>query len=139
MVDFAKDQAFMDWLRGVILALVPTVGPVGGAYLTYASPNGANNDVNPGGGWPSLAGVPYTTLGVTITGGNANWTGLLAGTDGQLVLIANQDTVDTLTLNKQNAGSAAANRFAFAADLILPPGASAFAMYRITPARWYLN
>jgi hypothetical protein len=139
MVDFAKDQAFMDWLRGVILALIPSVGPVGGAYLTYASPSGANNNVNPGGGWPSLAGVPYTTLDVSLAAGNANWTGLLAGTDGQLCMIRNNDAANSLTLNKENAGSAAANRFSYPADLILTPRGTALAMYRTTPARWYLN
>lgn len=136
MVDYQMDANFIGWVKSLIASL----GSVGGAYLTYASPNGASNNVNPGSGWPTAPGViPYTTLGVTIAGGNANWTGLLAGVDDQIVLIVNQDPVDTLTLNNANAGSAAANRFAYAADLILPPGATCFAVYRSTPAVWYLN
>src|ERR1700704_4966269 len=113
MVDYQLDQNFIGWVKGLIVSLIPTVGPVGGAYLAYASPSGANNDVNPGGGWPALAGVPYTTLDVTLAAGAANWTGLVAGTDGQLCVIRNNDAANSLTLNNANAGSAAANRFSY--------------------------
>jgi hypothetical protein len=136
MVDYQLDQNFIGWVKGLIAQL----GSTGGAYLTYASPAGARNNVNPGSGWPNAPGpVPYSTLGVTLAAGNANWTGLLAGNDDQAVLIVNQDAANSLTLNNANAGSAAANRFAYAADLILPPGATAWAVYRATPALWYLN
>ncbi len=105
-------------------------------YLSYASSAGANNDVNPGGGWPTDIG----RLDVTLAGGNANWTGLVAGVDGQAVLISNIDAANTLTLNNQNAGSSAANRFRSSADAVLGPGATVLATYYAgTVNRWVLR
>jgi hypothetical protein len=89
-----------------------------GTLITYASATGAVNNVNPGSGFPS--GI--SRLDVTLASGVANWTGLLAGADGQRVAISNQDTTNILTLNSQNTGSTAANRFSAAADMALVPG-----------------
>lgn len=96
------------------------------AAITYGgSAAGANNDVNPGGTWPA----GYGRLAVTLAAGNANWSGLVAGSDGQTVQLVNLDAANTLTLNSKNVGSLAANRFSFANDLILPPGATCWLVY----------
>jgi len=106
-----------------------------GALVTIAAAAGASNDVNPGGGWP----VGYDRIDVTLAAGNANFTGLLAGQDGQVVIIANPDATNNLTLNAQNVGSAAANRFRAAADITLTPGGAIIAKYYAgTVNRWQL-
>ena len=135
MVDFAKDQAFMDWLKGVILALIAggTGEPIGPLRATAALAAGANNNLNPGGGWPTNYGRLFLTAA-----GAANLTGLVAGVDNQWVLIVNDDAVDNITLNASNAGSAAANQFDYAADLILPPLSTVIAVYDATEAKWVL-
>jgi hypothetical protein len=97
-----------------------------GTLVTYATAAGAVNNANPGGGFP--AGI--SGLDVTLGSGAANWTGLLAGSDGQRVSISNQDATNILTLNSQNAGSTAANRFSAAADMALVPGQTLGLVYR---------
>jgi hypothetical protein len=62
-------------------------------------------------------------------------TGLAGGTTGRQVTIANVGTF-TITLNNANAGSVAANRFSFAADLVLRPGDSAILTYDGTTSTW---
>lgn len=136
MVDFAKDQAFMDWLKGVILALIAggTGEPIGPLRATAALAAGANNNLNPGGGWP----VNYGRLFLTAAGA-ANLTGLVAGLDNQWVLIVNDDATNNITLNSLNAGSAAANQFDYATDLVLTPLDTVIAVYDATEAKWILT
>lgn len=115
-----------------VLALL---GGVGRPYLSFASPAGAQNDVNPGGAWPQIG-----RLDVTLAAGNASWNGLVAANDGDQVLIANVDAANTLTLNNQNAGSAAANRFRYGGNLALPPGFTVLAVYYGgSTTRWVLR
>jgi hypothetical protein len=140
MVDFAKDQAFMDWLKALINALIAAGGGggssgIGNLRATAALPPGATNNLNPGGGWP----VNYGRLFLTAAGGAANVTGLVAGADNQWLLIVNDDAANNITLNVDNAGSAAANQFDYAADLILPPKVSVVAVYDATEASWMLT
>lgn len=95
-----------------------------GAKLAFTSPAGASNNLNPGGAWPAIG-----RLLVTLTA-NANWTGLAAGSDGQVVEVqVVAGAAFTLTLNSQNAGSAAANQFFGVGDLVLPLGAIATLIY----------
>jgi hypothetical protein len=94
-------------------------------YLAYASPAGANNNVNPGSGFPTSIG----RLDVTLGSGAANWTGLLAGTDGQILVIGNADATNNLTLNALNAGSTSANQFRYSADMVLTPNTSIQLVY----------
>lgn len=119
-----------------IAQVLAMLGLFAGPYLSYASPAGANNNVSPGGGWPAIG-----RLDVTLAAGNANWTGLVAGTiDGQSCLIANNDATNTLTLNASNGASGAANQFRYAGDLALPPGATVLAVYYAgTVNRWVLR
>lgn len=121
---------------------VPSFAPAGsaggltlGGRLGYASPAGAQNNVNPAGGFPTNIG----RLVVTLAAGNANWTGLLAGSAlGQLLLLTNADAANSLTLNAQNVGSAAANRFLYQFDLVLGPGVSKLLCYDGTLAKWLI-
>ncbi len=104
----------------------PGAGVTGvGGYSSYVSPAGAQNNVNPGSGFPLLLG----RIDVDTSAGDANWTGLLAGVDGQIVLIRNAAGANNLTLNSQNASSTAANRFAGSGDFVLPAGGAIWVIY----------
>jgi hypothetical protein len=106
-------------------------GGLGGSYLAYASPAGASNNVAP----PGFAGT-VGLLDVTLAAGDANWTGLAAGSDKQLLIVANADTVHTLTLNGLNGGSLAANQFRAGGDPVLPPLSALLLCYYTTAAQW---
>lgn len=110
-------------------------GGFAGKYISAAAVAGANNNFNPGGApaWPGTAAAPYGRLDLTGAAGDFNISGLVAGRDGQELIIRNT-TAHNCTLNDQNAGSTAANRFAIgdgtgANDTILPPGVSITACY----------
>ncbi len=105
-------------------------GGLGGAYLAYASPAGASNNVAP----PGFGGT-VGLLDVTLAG-DANWTGLAAGANKQLLVIANADAVHTLTLNGLNGGSLAANQFRAGGDPVLPPLSALLLCYYTTAAQW---
>ncbi len=105
--------------------------------LGYASPAGANNDVTP----PVVLPATWLTtfrLVVTLPGGNANWTGLLAGADGQLLFLTNADAANSLQLDPSNAGSAPANQFLYQFSLVLGPGVSKLLCYDATLAKWLI-
>jgi hypothetical protein len=102
-----------------------------GTYLAYASPAGVTNNVAPA-GFGSTVGL----IDVTLAAGNASWSGLTAGADKQLLIIANADTVNSLTLLGLNAGSTAANRFRAGGDPVLPPLSALLLCYYTTPAQW---
>jgi hypothetical protein len=97
----------------------PGGGGGSGTLISYASPAGAQNNVAPAG-----FGAGVGRVALTLPSGNANWTGLTAGTDGQQLIITNKDAANTLTLNVANAGSLAANQFFGSADYAIPPGNS---------------
>lgn len=102
-----------------------------GTYLAYASASGSLNNVAPA-GFGSGVGL----LDVTLAAGAATWTGLTAGADRQMLVIANADTVNALTLAALNAGSSAANRFRFSGDLVLPALSAVLLVYSNTAAQW---
>lgn len=122
---------------------LPYVASGGGTvsgYLLYASATGTLNDVNPGGAWPT--GI--ARLDVTLASGAATWTGLVAGSDGQLVEIFNADSTNSLTLNANpagsSAGSSAANRFQWVGNMVISPGATAILIYTAGSInRWRIN
>ncbi len=106
-----------------------------GGRLGYASPAGAQNDVNPAGGFPTNIG----RLVVTLAAGDAAWGGLLAGDPlGQLLLLTNGDAANSLTLNANDAGSAAANRFLYQFNIVLGPGVSKLLCYDGVLAKWLI-
>lgn len=105
-----------------------------GTGIPVVSPAGQSNNVNPGSGFPSGIGQ----LVVTSGGANANWTGLLAGSDGQLIEVIYND-VALFTLNNQNAASLAANRFLGANDITLTKGDSSLLIYNSIIAAWTMR
>ena len=82
-------------------------------YVSYIAAAGASNNVNPVGFGPTIH-----LLDVDTSAGAANFTGLIAGADGQQ-LVLSVTGANLLTLNAANTGSTAANRFRAAADLTL--------------------
>jgi hypothetical protein len=133
MVDWMSDQAFVGWVKGLISG--GSTGGISSGRVLKDLPAGASNNLNPGGGWPTGIG----RLILTASSGVANVTGLLAGIDNQWVLIQNDDGANNITLNNENGGSAAANQFTYAADLILPPESTVLAIYDATQAKWILR
>jgi hypothetical protein len=106
---------------------------VGTAVISPAAITGAQNDYSPA----SLAIA--NTIRQDLTGA-ANLTGLATGAQNRIVTIFNVSTVQarTLTLNHENAGSAAANRFSLpnGLDWIIPIGGCGTFWYDITSSRW---
>lgn len=70
----------------------------------------------------------FTGTGPTVI------TGILAGSDGQLLWLRNSTNAD-ITLPLNNAGSAAANQFD-GFELAIPAGGSLLIHYDTTAARW---
>jgi len=94
-----------------------------GPYLSVASVSGVTNNFNPGGAWPTIG-----RLHIDTTAGNTELTGLIAGTDGQMVLIRNTGA-NNLQLDNANAGSAAANQFQAIGDFVMIQNGRVFAVY----------
>jgi hypothetical protein len=84
-----------------------------GAFVAYTSAAGASNDVAPAGFGPTV-----DRLDVTLSA-NSSWSGLTAGRDGQWLLVTVVAGAFTLTLQANNVGSLAANRFRAAGDTAL--------------------
>jgi hypothetical protein len=110
-----------------------SIGGTATGYVTAAPAAGANNDYNAGGS------LTATTAILDLTpAGNANITGIAAGTNNQSLLITNLSGSYTLTLNALNAGSLAANRIRLPADMILPQYASIKLKYLTSVNLWVL-
>lgn len=109
---------------------------------TVALAAGGNNNLNPHAAAPAWP-TNYGRLILTSAGAAAaNLTGLLAGSDGQPLVIFNNNPAGgagAITLNADNAGSLAANRFAYAFDYILSPQAGVLVMYDTTLAVWIIT
>lgn len=93
----------------------PSGGQVLGPKLAFASPAGVIAAAPPG------FTINTGRLIVTLPGGAATWTTLTAGQDGQLLLIANEDAANALTLPAATWGGVL--------DLFLPPKARVLAYY----------
>jgi len=91
--------------------------------VAYVSPAGAQNDVAP----PGLDDT-IMFLDVDTNAGNTQWTGLLAGAHGQRLIVSNLGP-NQLRLDAMNVGSAAANRFREASNLILLTNMSTEVVY----------
>jgi hypothetical protein len=74
-------------------------------------------------------------LALTMTG-DTTLTGLAGGIEGKLIMIVNRDAVDTLTIEPEDGGSTAANRFSINGSLIVPPLCGALFQYDGTISRW---
>lgn len=99
--------------NGLTAATPPTFQPAAGgagAYITYVAAAGASNNVNPAG-----FGAGVGRVDVDTSAGPASFTGWIAGTDGQQVLVGITGA-NPLDINALNAGSLAANQFRENAD-----------------------
>ncbi len=135
-IPLGPDGDVLTMVHGVPQFAVNSGGGVLPGARAFASPAGSSNNVNPGGTFPTN----ITRLIVTEPSGDATWTGLLAGSDGQLLWIFNADAANNLTLSVADAGSTAANRFAGFSSLILPAQSSVLACYFAgTVNRWVLS
>lgn len=94
-----------------------------GARLAYASPAGGAVAAAP-------AGFSGSTgrLIVTLPSGSATWVSLTGETDGQLLVVINNDGANTLTLP--------AAHFPGVGDLVLNPGNRALLYYDATDLVW---
>jgi hypothetical protein len=127
-------------IAGSKLGFAAASGGGGGGFparYTSAPSAGTYNNVNPGSGWPNTD--TGARLIVTPTGAIV-YTGLLAGNDGEQVLLWNNAAVGSgfnITLDNLNAGSSAANQFTIAGSaLVLPPQARSILVYDATLALW---
>ena len=104
-----------------------TVGLVhNSTQFTYASPSGTTNNV--------VSNIPKAVanvrLAVTLAAGNATWTGLSSGADGQHLILWNTDATNTLTLAVQNTGSLVGNQFqGSSGSYALTPGNAILMVY----------
>lgn len=112
-----------------------TGGGVNG-YIATTISTATTNNFTPGGPFPTGIGrIDFTLATVDFA-----LTGMVAGTDAQPLIIRNQ-TTKIMTLNYENAGSAAANRFTGAGTgSAYPPGFVARLTYYTNPApRWSIG
>jgi sugar/nucleoside kinase (ribokinase family) len=74
---------------------------------------------------------------VDTSAGDVIFTGMTAGTDGQLMVVTN-GAANLLTLADENAGSLAANRYYGVTDISLPPRGSQLLSYSGTLFKWVM-
>ncbi len=108
-----------------------------GTLVSVTITAASTNDYDPGSGFPSGIG----RLDIDPSTNNITLTGLLAGTDGQQVIIRNVGTAGYfVTLATDDTGSSAANRFTGQGDTVLPQGNQLYAIYYATPtAGWAIG
>lgn len=123
-IPLGSDGEVLTMVAGVPRFAAAASGGAGG-YLACTVPSGTSNDFDPGAPWPS--GVGRLDLDASL--GNATLTGLIAGSDGQIVYLSNIDPSFSIVLANQNTGSAAANRFRTVDDLTLVPGDTLVILY----------
>jgi hypothetical protein len=113
-----------------------------GPSTTFVAAAGSQNNVTPA---PAITGL--NRLLVNTNAGAATFTGLAAGTDGQLLWLTNTGAGD-LTLANENAASTITNRFesgAIVGDLIVIGGGGNLLLYYDsaigpgTPGRWIMG
>jgi hypothetical protein len=107
-----------------------TVVPVLGGGVVVVAAAGQSNDVV----------VDVTIVSrvlVTTTAGDATFTGITAGSDGQLMVVTNQGS-NLLTLADQNVGSSSANQFYGVTDITLPAKGSQLLSYSGNLSKWVM-
>ncbi len=105
--------------------------PTGGNYLAVTAAAGVTNNVAPTGFNGSTL-----TMDVDPSAGDATWTGLLAGSEGQRLVMTNVNATYSLTLVAASGSSTAANRFRCVSDILLLPGLTIQAQYSVGAGKW---
>ena len=114
-----------------------STGAESGLRVVYDFPAASENNVDPGSGWPT--NYDRLVLTAVAAGAASTMTGLKAGTDGQKVLITNDDASNSITLANSSGSSSNANRFLAHADVVLTTGSSALAEYDATLTKWVIR
>lgn len=131
---FETDTGNFFIFNGVSWSAYKSTGGGGGGGTAPAYANSVTatlattqNDYAPAG---YIAGTTNRLLLAAAAGGSTI-TGLLAGTNGWVVLIVNTSETDTISFLDASASSAAANRFSTLNDstMILAPGGAAYVNY----------
>jgi hypothetical protein len=101
-----------------------------GAEQTITATAGTSNNV-------AVTVASVSRLLVDTTAGDATFTGMTAGTDGQLMVITNEGSA-LLALAVENGGSSSANQFYGVTDITLPAKGSQLCSYSANLAKWVL-
>lgn len=131
---YTTDQGMVYWNGSSWTSLSSgSGGGILGAYVNAgAVASGATNNYTPT-GFPGTSAAPVSRLDISANAAGSNLTGLVAGTDGQIVVIFNSAAVGggNLILNNLNAGSSSANQFqgGGGSDFILIPQSSLQLVY----------
>jgi hypothetical protein len=106
----------------------------GGSVLRYSTSGGTQNNLNPGGSWPSTA---IGRIDVDTTAGAEVWTGLVAvAQDGYGVMVTVVNGANTLTLDNENAGSSSGNQFFGSGNIVLSLGQRTILI--VTNSQWFM-
>lgn len=100
-----------------------------GAEKALVAAAGNNND--------AVFGVTFNRLLVDTTAGDANLTGIAAGSNGQICVVTNRGA-NLLNLMNENVASVAANRLYGVTDITLPARESMLLQYSAILARWVM-
>ncbi len=128
-------------IKAMLEELYALVGSSGTGYLSMVASSGSTNDVDPAGGFPAS----ISWLDVDTTAGDATWTGLKAGSNGQEIAIrvigTGQLSLSAGTDGTGDTGSIAANRFSGEGQgAQLSPNAVNRITYRSLPSpRWAIG
>lgn len=127
---------------GTVLAYITPNGSVHGASLAMSADIVLSGDITPaaiGAAQNDYAPTGHATAAVFRLSSSADYdiTGLAGGADGRAVIIYNVGA-NKLTLKDENIGSAAGNRFALPADLVLDVDNACILQYDATSTRWRL-
>ena len=129
-VEIVQNGASARATSAQVASLGASVSPTGPTGVVEALPNvGSNNDYAPLDFGATTGFLEVMPVGVT------NITGLIAGYDGQIVVITNVSAY-ALTLNELNGASQAGNQFRMAADAILTQNNSRTFKYSATIGKW---
>lgn len=133
---YTSDAGYFYAASGAWVAIGTGGGGGGAGRLAVNVPAGVNNNFNPG----LLLNV--TRILANPNAGNAELTGMLAGGDGQDVLLWNAQAIggNTIQLDNLNAGSTAANRFSISGpSFTINPQSGARMKYDTTLGLWLVS
>jgi hypothetical protein len=106
-----------------------TITTLGGEQLITAAAGTSNN--------VAVTVASVNRVLVDTTAGDAVFTGMTAGVDGQLMVVTNQGP-SLLTLDDENGGSLAANQFYGVTDITLPAKGSQLLSYSGNLTKWVM-
>jgi hypothetical protein len=135
--DLCADPTTRAWVTCLAATTGSTgTGVAGTGASASATVTGASTDnFTSGGTFPSGAGRLY----INPSTNDISLTGLVAGADGQQIIVFNTGSTYTITLVNQSASSTAANRFSGQGDAAIPPGGQQYVIYSSTLGRWSIG